>query len=70
LGLLYFFQKKYAESQKVYQRALDIRLRALRAHDPAVAETMNSYASVLRALHREAEASQMETQAQAIQAGK
>jgi len=40
--------KRYDESQKVYQRALEIRMHALGDHDPAVAETMASYANVLR----------------------
>lgn len=66
LGTLYFVTKRYDEAQKVYQRALGIRLKALGDHDPAVAETMNSYASVLRVLNRNAEAQQLETQARAI----
>ena len=70
LGLLYMFTKRYEESQKVYQRALNIRMRALGNQDPAVAETMNSYSIVLHALHRNAEAAQMERQAQAIVDGR
>jgi tetratricopeptide (TPR) repeat protein len=66
LGLLYYFTKRYDESQRVYQRALGIRIKALGDHDPAVAETLSSYANVLAALHRDAEARQMATQARAI----
>jgi hypothetical protein len=35
-------------------------------HDPAVAETMASYANVLRALHLDAEAQQMEARLRTI----
>jgi hypothetical protein len=66
LGLLYFFVKRYSESEKVYQRALGIRIKALGDQDPAVAETMGSYARVLSALHREGEAEQMAAKARAI----
>ena len=59
--MLYLFTKRYEDSQKVYQRALNIRMRALGSEDPAVAETMNSYSIVLHALHRDAEAAQMES---------
>jgi hypothetical protein len=58
--------KRYDESQKVYQRALEIRMHALGDHDPAVAETMASYANVLRALHLDAEAQQMEARLRTI----
>ena len=58
--------KRYDESQKVYQRALGIRMKALGDHDPAVAETLSSYANVLVALHRDAEAREMASRARAI----
>jgi tetratricopeptide (TPR) repeat protein len=66
LGLLYLFMKRHEEAQKFYQRALSIRMKALGDQDPGVVETMNSYAIVLHALRRNAEAVQLEGQAQAI----
>jgi hypothetical protein len=58
--------KRYDEAQKVYQRALSIRMKALGDQDPGVLQTMTSYAAVLRALHRNTEAAQVESQARAI----
>lgn len=66
LGLLYLLSNRYSESEKVYQRALAIRTKALGESDPAVAETASGYASALRGLHREAEAIQMENRVHAI----
>jgi tetratricopeptide (TPR) repeat protein len=69
LGTLYLVISRYDEAQKCYQRALKIRIKAFGDHDPAVAETMNSYAIVLRGLKRDGEARQMEVQARAIMNG-
>ncbi len=68
LGLLYVLSKRYEEAQKVYQRALAIRIKAFGESDRAVAETMGGYASALRGLHRDAEAKQIEDRLQAITA--
>jgi hypothetical protein len=58
--------RRNEEAAKVFQRALAIRIKALGNQDPAVAETMNSYAAVLQLLHRDDEAAKMQKQAQAI----
>ena len=68
LGLLYVLSKRYEEAQKIYQRALAIRIKAFGETDSTVAETMGGYASALRGLHRAAEAKQMEDRLQAITA--
>jgi hypothetical protein len=48
---------------------LAIRIKTLGDQDPAVAQTMSSYAVVLHNLHREQEALALEKRAQSIQAG-
>ena len=66
LGLLYLLSNRYAEADKVYQRALSIRIHALGENDPAVAETMGSYAQVLSGLRRNVDAKEMRDKAHAI----
>ena len=66
LGLLYYLLKRYNDSQKAFQRALSIRVKAFGEQDPAVAETMLTYSSVLYALHRNQEAKQMDEKARAV----
>jgi hypothetical protein len=58
--------KKYEEAQRVLDRALPIRVKALGNQDPAVAETINTYAMALNGLHRLADGERMQRQAQAI----
>lgn len=66
LGLLYYLPKRYDDSQKAFQRALSIHVKSFGERDPAVAETMLKYSSVLCALHRNDETEQMDEKARAV----
>lgn len=68
LGSWYLFTQKYEESEKAYRRALAIRIKAFGESDPAVTETMGSYASALRGLHRVEEATAIENRIHAAAA--
>ena len=63
LALLYYCESKYEAAEPLYKRALEIREMNLGADDPAVLQTMQYYAAVLRQEGRKAEARKMEAQA-------
>lgn len=66
LGLLYVLSQRYQEAANIYQRALNIQVKALDPTDPAIAQTMHGYAFALTGLGRKTEAKQMEKRAEAI----
>ena len=65
LALLYYCESKYDAAEPLYKRALEIREKNLGTDDPAVLQTMQFYAAVLRQEGRKAEARKMEAQAAA-----
>ena len=56
LGFLYFISGHNLEAVPLLQRALNIRVKALGLSDKDTVETAETYAKVLRALHRDLEA--------------
>ena len=56
------------EAEALYQRAMAILGKALGPEHPNVATTLENYAALLREIGREAEAEEMEAQAEAIRA--
>ena len=62
-------QRKLAEAQALYERALTIRRDALGQHYPMVAQSLNNLSSLYRELGRHEEAEQFSTQAVAIAEG-
>jgi tetratricopeptide (TPR) repeat protein len=63
LALLYYCESKYDAAEPLYRRALEIREKNLGADDPAVRQTMQIYASLLRQEGRNAEARKLEAKA-------
>ena len=59
---------RHAEAEALYERALDIRLRALGAEHPVVADTLEAQAVLLRKTGRGSEAAAGEARARAIRA--
>ena len=60
LGFLYSMTAHYQDAAPLLQRALDIRMKTLGVNDRDTVQTAESYANVLRALHRTAEAEELE----------
>ncbi len=65
---LYDNQSKYAEAEPLYQRSLAIREKALGPEHPDVAQSLESYAALLRQTARADEAARMEARTKAIRA--
>jgi len=63
LALLYYCETKYAAAEPLYKRALQIREKNLGRGDPAVLQTMQFYAALLRQEGRTTEADKLEAQA-------
>jgi tetratricopeptide (TPR) repeat protein len=59
-------QGKFVEAEPLYQRALDIKKKTGGAFHKDLVMILENYAKLLRAMGREAEATKMDTQAQAI----
>ena len=62
-------QGRFAEAEATYRRALDLRERVLGPNAADVAETLSSYADLLRKMGRTAEADRLGARATAIEAG-
>jgi tetratricopeptide (TPR) repeat protein len=60
LAVLYYEQGKYAEAEPLYQRALHIREQALGPDHPLTRKVVMNYATLLRKVGRESEATQLE----------
>ncbi len=67
-ALLYQAQGHYAKAEPLYQRSLAIREKALGPEHPAVAQSLENYAALLRQIARADEAESMEARAKAIRA--
>ena len=61
LAYLYRKQGKYEQAEPLYQRALAIREQQLGPEHPSTQITQGNYASLLRAMGRDAEAVALET---------
>ena len=66
--MLYKVQGKYDKAEPLYERSLRIREKALGTGHPAVAQSLQNYAALLRKMNRDTEADKMEARAQAIRA--
>jgi len=69
LAALYRAQGRYSEAEPLYQRALTIQEQRLGLDHPNVVVTLRNYIALLKVMHRDAEAAQMERRVIAIQAG-
>lgn len=67
LGRLYRDQKRFADAEPLYKRALAIREKAFGAEDPSVAAVLRNYAIVERGL-KQAEAKELDARARKIEA--
>jgi tetratricopeptide (TPR) repeat protein len=65
LALLYYCEAKYDAAEPLYKRALEIREKNLGAGDPAVQQTEQFYAALLRQVGRKDEARKLEAKASA-----
>ena len=63
---LYEVQGRYAEAEPLYKRSLAIKEKALGPEHPNVAQGLENYAALLRAIGRTSEADKMEARAKAI----
>jgi tetratricopeptide (TPR) repeat protein len=61
LALLYEAPGNYTQVEQLYQRALHIREQVLGKANPKTLATVEDYARLLRQMHREEEAAQLET---------
>ncbi len=61
-------QRKYAEAEPLFRRALLIAEKTLGPEHPNVAQVLENYADLLRKMGRAEEATEMEARAQAIRA--
>lgn len=68
LAIEYAYHEDYRAAQPLYPRALAIQERAFGPESGAVATTLEWYARLLRAMHRDEEATAVETRAQTIRA--
>jgi len=66
LGSLYFVTGHSVNAAPLLQRALNIRTKTLGLTDPDTFQTITTYANVLRALHRNPEAEELEAKAKAV----
>jgi hypothetical protein len=62
---LYYRIKRLQEAEPLLKRALDIQTKALGLNDPDAVQTAQTYANVLRLLHRDLEAQQLESKLKA-----
>jgi tetratricopeptide (TPR) repeat protein len=68
LGRLYRDQKRFADAEPLYKRALAIREKVYGADDPSVAAVLRNYAIVERGLNKQAEAKELDDRARKIEA--
>jgi hypothetical protein len=68
LAELYVLKGRYGDAESLYIRCLDIGERALGAAHPDVVMTLQSYAGLLRKLHRKAEARKVEARVRELRA--
>ena len=68
LALLFGAQRRYADAELLYRRALAIEEQALGADHPGVALILENYSRMLRQANRQAEAEQVAARARAIRA--
>ena len=61
LAVVYKAQGKLGQAELLYQRALAIFEQVLEPHHPKIVTCRANYASLLRQMHREAEAMAMES---------
>jgi tetratricopeptide (TPR) repeat protein len=61
LATLAHLDKKYEESERLYQRALMLRTKILGSDHEDTAKVLQNYAKLLRELHREQEADHLDT---------
>jgi hypothetical protein len=61
LAELYVLKGRYGDAESLYIRCLDIGERALGAAHPDVVMTLQSYAGLLRKMHKRAQARKVET---------
>jgi tetratricopeptide (TPR) repeat protein len=61
LATLAHLDKKFEESETLYQRALALRTKILGSDHEDTAKVLQNYAKLLRELHREAEADHLDT---------
>jgi len=66
LAYLYNAQGRYADAEPLYQRALAICEQRFGPNHPHVAVILAHYASLLRNMHRDTEAADLESRAAAI----
>lgn len=66
LALLYHAQGKYDEAEPLYQRSLAIWEKVLGPEHPAVAQSLDNYASLLREIGRTKEAEVLEERVREI----
>lgn len=59
LALLLHLQKKYAETENAYKRALNIRTKKLGAEHNLTNQVLNKYSDLLKEMHRDEEAEHM-----------
>jgi hypothetical protein len=67
---VYLAQRRFADTARLYHRALPLRERALGAEHLKLAETLEHYAGVLRKLQEYAEAEKVEIRATGIRVRK
>jgi hypothetical protein len=60
--------ERYEEAESYFNKALSIRERVFGLDHPAIASTLEQYATLLRNLKRESEAGKLEKRIQAIRA--
>jgi hypothetical protein len=63
---LFGSQKKYAEAEPLYGRAIESREKVLGSNHPELAASLEGYAAMLRGAGRAAEAEPLETRARTI----
>lgn len=68
LAELYRSQGKYAEAEPLYKRVLAIREKVLGPNHPDLAQSLESYAALLRQTDRPREATALEARAKVIRA--
>jgi hypothetical protein len=66
LALLYVGQQKYGEAEPLLQRAVAIQEKALGPSHPALAESLENQATLLRKVKRDAEAAKLDARVKAI----
>ena len=62
MAVIYYCEGKYEEADPLYKRALNIRESNLGANNPAVLQTAEIYAALLRLEGKKADAAKLEAQ--------